>query len=92
MAYIGRQPSYGAFEKEPLTPDGSTTTFTLSYQVGSSAAVLVSRPKSINSAANEKTPSGTLIKPDAIPLAKDEYQDRSLSLSASLSGRNSSAI
>ena len=42
MAYIGRQPSYGAFEKETLTPDGSTTTFTLSYQVGSSAAVLVS--------------------------------------------------
>ena len=42
MAYIGRQPSYGAFEKQSLTADGSTTTFTLDYQVGSSSSVLVS--------------------------------------------------
>ena len=42
MAYIGRQPSYGAFEKQSLTADSSTTTFTLNYTVGSSSSVLVS--------------------------------------------------
>ena len=42
MAYIGRQPSYGAFEKQDLTPDGSTTTFSLTYTVGSSSSILVS--------------------------------------------------
>ena len=42
MAYIGRQPSYGAFEKQSLTADSSTTTFTLNYQVGSSSSILVS--------------------------------------------------
>lgn len=42
MAYIGRSPQYGAFEKQALTPDGSTTTFTLNYTVGSSSSILVS--------------------------------------------------
>jgi hypothetical protein len=42
MAYIGREPSYGAFEKQSLTADSSTTTFTLNYQVGSSSSILVS--------------------------------------------------
>src|SRR5210317_230063 len=42
MAYIGRQPLYGAFEKQSLTADGSTTTFTLNYVVGSSSSILVS--------------------------------------------------
>jgi len=42
MAYIGRQPSYGAFETQNLTADSSTTTFTLDYAVGSTASVLVS--------------------------------------------------
>ena len=42
MAYIGRQPSYGAFETQNLTADSSTTTFTLNYTVGSTASVLVS--------------------------------------------------
>jgi len=42
MAYIGRQPLYGAFEKQDLTADGSTTTFTLNYTVGSSSSILVS--------------------------------------------------
>ena len=42
MAYIGRQPSYGAFEKQSLTADSSTTTFTLTYVVGSSSSILVS--------------------------------------------------
>ena len=42
MAYIGRDPQYGAFEKQSLTADGSTTTFTLDYTVGSSSSILVS--------------------------------------------------
>jgi len=42
MAYIGRQPSYGAFEKQSITADGSTTSFTLNYVIGSSSSVLVS--------------------------------------------------
>ena len=42
MAYIGRAPQYGAFEKQALTADGSTTTFTLDYTVGSSSSILVS--------------------------------------------------
>ena len=40
--YIGREPQYGAFEKQVLTADGSTTTFTLEYTVGSSSSILVS--------------------------------------------------
>ncbi len=42
MAYIGREPAYGAFEKQTLTADSSTTTFTLDYVVGSSSSILVS--------------------------------------------------
>jgi len=42
MAYIGRDPQYGAFEKQALTADGSTTTFNLNYTVGSSSSLLVS--------------------------------------------------
>jgi len=42
MAYIGRQPAYGAFEKQSLTADGSTTTFSLNFTVGSSSSILVS--------------------------------------------------
>ena len=42
MAYIGRSPQYGAFEKQSLTADSSTTTFTLTYVVGSSSSILVS--------------------------------------------------
>ena len=42
MAYIGREPQFGAFEKQSLTADGSTTTFTLDYTVGSASSLLVS--------------------------------------------------
>ena len=42
MAYIGRKPEYGAFEKQSITADSSTTTFTLDYQVGSDSSILVS--------------------------------------------------
>ena len=42
MAYIGANPVNGFFEKQDLTTDGSTTTFTLNTAVGSSSAILVS--------------------------------------------------
>ena len=42
MAYLGRQPTYGAFERQSITPDGSTTTFTLTYTVASTSSILVS--------------------------------------------------
>ena len=42
MAYIGRDPEFGAFERQTLTADGTTTTFTLNYTVGSSSSILVS--------------------------------------------------
>ena len=42
MAYLGREPTYGAFERQSLTPDGSTTTFTLDYTVASTSSILVS--------------------------------------------------
>jgi len=42
MAYLGREPQYGAFEKQSLTGDGSTVTFNLDYTVGSSSSILVS--------------------------------------------------
>ena len=42
MAYIGRSPLYGAFEKQSLTADSSTTTFNLDYTIGSSSSIFVS--------------------------------------------------
>ena len=39
--YIGRDPIYGAYELQTLTPDSSTTTFTLTYAVGAAAAIMV---------------------------------------------------
>ena len=42
MAYIGKTPDNGSFEKQTLTADGSTTTFSLNFTVGSSSAILVS--------------------------------------------------
>ena len=42
MAYIGRPPEYGGYEKQDITTDGSTTTFALNYTVGSESSLLVS--------------------------------------------------
>ena len=42
MAYIGRQPAFGAFERQSLTADSSTTSFALTYSVGSTSSILVS--------------------------------------------------
>lgn len=41
MAFIGREPQYGFFETQTLSPDGSTTTFALDYAVGSAASVMI---------------------------------------------------
>ena len=73
MAYIGRDPQYGAFEKQALTADGSTTTFTLDYTVGSASSLLVSvagvhqEPES----AYNLTSNGTAITFTAAPGASD---------------------
>ena len=42
MAYVGRPPEYGGYEKQDITTDGSTTTFALNYAVGSESSLLVS--------------------------------------------------
>ena len=42
MSYIGLEPGYGAFEKQLLTGDGTTSTFTLDYPVGQPGQLLVS--------------------------------------------------
>ena len=42
MAYIGRPPEYGGYEKQDITADGSTTTFALNYTVGSESSLFVS--------------------------------------------------
>jgi hypothetical protein len=41
MAYIGRSVDIGMFEKQVLTADSSTTTFTLTFSVGSANSLLV---------------------------------------------------
>lgn len=41
MAYIGRSVDIGMFEKQVLTPDSSTTTFTLTFAVGAANSLLV---------------------------------------------------
>src|SRR5210317_2315834 len=73
MAYIGRDPQYGAFEKQTLTGDGSTVTFSLDYTVGSASSILVSvagvhqEPES----AYNLTSNGTAITFTAAPGASD---------------------
>tara|TARA_B100000902_G_scaffold79302_1_gene83969 strand:- start:114 stop:1052 length:939 start_codon:yes stop_codon:yes gene_type:complete len=42
MAYIGKPPASGAYEKQTITADGSTTTFTLNFTIGSSSSLIVS--------------------------------------------------
>ena len=73
MAYIGRQPSYGAFEKQSITADGSTTSFTLNYVIGSSSSVLVSVAGVVQEPESGYTLSGggTSIAFTAAPTAGD---------------------
>jgi len=42
MAYIGKPPASGAYEKQTITADGSTTTFSLNFTIGSSSSLIVS--------------------------------------------------
>ena len=42
MAYLGREPNNGFYEKQSLTCDGSTTTFTLNFTVGTVNSIIVS--------------------------------------------------
>src|SRR5210317_1507688 len=73
MAYIGRDPQYGAFEKQSLTGDGSTVTFNLDYTVGSASSILVSVAgvhQEPESAYNLAT-NGTQITFTAAPGASD---------------------
>ena len=73
MAWIGRAPQYGAFEKQALTGDGSTVTFTLDYVLGSASSILVSvagvhqEPE----VAYNLTSNGTTITFTAAPAAID---------------------
>ena len=73
MAYLGRTPQYGSFEKQSLTGDGSTVTFTLDYVLGSASSVLVSvagvhqEPE----VAYNLTNNGTTITFTAAPAAID---------------------
>lgn len=41
MAYIGREPIYGVFQKQTITPTGATT-YNLDYAVSSATSILVS--------------------------------------------------
>ena len=41
-SYIGLDPSYGAFEKQLITGDGTNSTFDLDYPVGQAGQLLVS--------------------------------------------------
>ena len=42
MSYIGIEPSFGTFDKQLITGDGSTTTFTLDFPVAQAGQLLVS--------------------------------------------------
>ena len=42
MSYIGNEPTFGAFEKQNITGDGSNSQFTLTHPVASAASILVS--------------------------------------------------
>ena len=73
MPYLRRSPQYGSFEKQSLTGDGSTVTFSLDYTVGSSSSVLISvagvhqEPE----VAYNLTSNGTAITFTAAPGASD---------------------
>ena len=67
MAYLGREPAYGSFEKQSLTADGSTTTFTLNASGMSADSVAVYVDSVRKTAFTDYSISGTsltfVIKP-----------------------------
>jgi len=60
-SYLGNQPSYGAYHRQVLTGDGSTTTFTLDYSIGVAAQILVSLDAIIQEPEYSYTVSGLSI-------------------------------
>ena len=73
MAYIGREPIFGKFERQSLTADGSTTTYTLNYTIGSAAAILVNVAGVVQEpgVAYTVTNGGTQITFTAAPASTD---------------------
>jgi len=67
----------------------SSKGLSLSKYLSTSAALSVSIPRSISSAARDTMPSGTLRTPDATPAAAALYQLTSFSSSAEINGINS---
>ena len=59
--YLGNQPSYGAYHRQVLTGDGSTTTFTLDYSIGYASQILVSLDAIIQEPEFSYTVSGLTI-------------------------------
>jgi hypothetical protein len=47
MAYIGREPAYGLFEVQTLSPNGTATNFSLDFQIAAAASVLVVKNGSV---------------------------------------------
>lgn len=43
MPYLGREPTYGSFEKQVFATNNSDTSFLLDYPVGSASSILVTR-------------------------------------------------
>ena len=41
MAYIGAEPSYGVFDRQVITGDGTTTAYALDYTVATPTQLLV---------------------------------------------------
>ena len=41
MAYLGREPQYGLFEVQTLSPNGTAQQFTLDFPISTAASVLV---------------------------------------------------
>jgi len=60
-SYLGNQPSYGAYHRQVLAGDGSTTAFTLDYSIGYASQILVSLDAIIQEPEYSYTVSGLTI-------------------------------
>jgi hypothetical protein len=94
MAYIGRSPSYGAFEKQVLTADSSTTSFALNYTVGSTSSILVSVAGVVQEpeVAYNLTSGGTSIVFSGAPTSGDTVFVIYLGISTDVGTINSGAL
>ena len=73
MAYLGREPVNGYYQKQALTTDGSTTTFALDYTVGTVNSILVQVDGVLQEPISSYTiaSGGTQIVFSEAPLATD---------------------